>query len=427
MTMPDRETLLTEIEERVDAFLALDRRYLFDREAPRIRLHEPTFGAPEIMAALEPLLTTMVTMGPKVAGFEDAFCRTIGYGHGVSCNSGSSANLLAVAALTNPACEDHLRPGDEVVVSALSWSTTVWPLIQCGLTPVIVDIDPATLNIDPEQVERAIGPKTRAIMPVHVYGNPCDMDALMDIRARHNLIMIEDGCESMGAAYDGKPVGGIGRVGTFSFYFSHHITTLEGGICVTEDAGLAELMRILRAHGWVRHVNDPQPYYDTRPEIDPKFLFVNLGFNLRLTEPQGAMGAVQTPKLRGIVQKRKQAAERWRRIFSAQGELVTLQSTTPKGDHSWFGFPLTLADAVDVAGFRAGLTEAGIENRPIICGNIARQPAIEMFEHRTVGDLVHASRVMTHGVSVGCHQGVGREALDYAADVIPRIFRSALT
>ena len=156
-------------------------------------------------------------------------------------NSGSSANLLAVAALANPATKDGLRPGDEVIVPALSWSTTVWPVIQCGLKPVICDIDPATFNIDPNEIEKAIGPRTRAVMIVPVYGNPCAMDAIVDICKRKNLILIEDCCEALGAYYDGKPVGKFGRVGTFSFYFSHHLTTLEGGITVTDDFDLAEL------------------------------------------------------------------------------------------------------------------------------------------------------------------------------------------
>src|SRR5471032_3321301 len=178
-------------------------------------------------------------MGPKVKKFEEMFCTEFGWTEGVMNNSGSSANLLAVAALANPVTEDGLRPGDEVIVPARSWSATVWPVIQCGLKPVIVDIDPVTFNIDPNEIERAIGPKTRAIMLVHVYGNPCDMNAISGICDKHNLILIEDCCEALGAYYNGTPVGKFGAVGTFSFYFSHHMTTLEGGICVTESFELA--------------------------------------------------------------------------------------------------------------------------------------------------------------------------------------------
>ena len=198
----------------------------FNDEDPIVRLHEPTFGPDEIMAALECMLTTRITMGPKVKAFEREYSQKFGWQHGVMVNSGSSANLLALAALANQECRDRLSPGDEVIVPALSWSTTVWPVIQMGLVPVVVDIDPKTFNIDPNEIEKAISPKTRAVMIVPVYGNPCEMDAIVDICKRRNLMLIEDCCESMGATYDGKPVGKFGRVATFSFYYSHHITTL---------------------------------------------------------------------------------------------------------------------------------------------------------------------------------------------------------
>ena len=258
--MPDKDALRAAVFKAVEDYCAADFGYSFDPKNPIVRLHEPTFSAGEINAALECLLSTYVTMGPKVKKFEEVFCSTFGWTDGVMNNSGSSANLLAVAALANPATKDGLKPGDEVIVPALSWSTTVWPVIQCGLVPVIVDIDPATFNIDPNEIEKAIGPKTRAVMIVPVYGNPCAMDAIVDICKRRNLILIEDCCEALGAYYDGKAVGKFGRVGTFSFYFSHHLTTLEGGITVTDDFELAELMRILRAHGWVREVKDRESW-----------------------------------------------------------------------------------------------------------------------------------------------------------------------
>ena len=247
--MTDSTAHLDAIRTHIAAYCDSQFDTAFDPDNPIVRLHEPTFGADEIFAATETLLSTWVTMGRQVRAFEGAFADAHDFAEGVMNNSGSSANLLAIAALANPATQDGLKPGDEVIVSALSWSTTVWPLIQLGLVPVIVDIDSDTLNIDPGEIERAIGPKTRAIMPVHVYGNPCDMDALGDICHRHDLALIEDCCEALGASYKGIPVGGFGRVATFSFYFSHHMTTIEGGICTTNDPALAEMVRILRSHG----------------------------------------------------------------------------------------------------------------------------------------------------------------------------------
>jgi len=410
--------LLSDIHNSVAAYCAAHHQFAFDEKNPVVRLHEPTFSADEINAALDCMLSTQVTMGAKVKRFERAFADHYGWSHGVVSNSGSSANLLAIAALANPELEDGLKRGDEVIVPALSWSTTVWPLIQCGLVPVIVDIDPKTFNIDPGEIEAAIGPRTRGVMIVPVYGNPCAMDAIVDICKRRNLVLIEDCCEALDASYDGKPVGKFGRIGTFSFYYSHHMTTLEGGITVTDDCELAELMRILRAHGWIREVEDKQRWIDRYPSIHPRFLFVNLGYNLRATELQGAIGLVQLPKLAGYVETRRENASWFRRELSQYGDFFAFQDETPKGRHSWFGFTVKVRkDAPFKADELTGALEAArIETRPIICGNIARQPAMNLYPHRVHGDLKHASDVMDSAFSFGNHQAIGAKARSYVAD-----------
>jgi len=413
-------TLFQSIRSAVDAYCAEELDVSFKRSDPIVRLHEPTFGAEEINAALECLVTTRVTMGPKVKAFERAFADEFGFRHGVMVNSGSSANLLALATLANPAYARQLKAGDEVIVPALAWSTTVWPIVQMGLTPVVVDIDPDTLNIAPEQIEAAIGPKTRAVMIVPVYGNPCDMDAITEICRRHDLLLIEDCCEALGASYDGKPVGQFGVVGTFSFYFSHHITTLEGGICVTNDTEFAELSRILRAHGWVREVEDRDTWLAKYPGIDPRFLFVNVGYNLRATEVQAAMGSVQLPKLAGFVETRRRNAAWFRAELDRFSDRLTFQTETDKGYHSWFGFPIVLRpDAgFGVADICGHLNRAGIETRPIIAGNIARQPAMDLFAHRTVGELANADAVMQRGFAFGNHQAIDDDARAYIAETV---------
>lgn len=415
-----RDELLKNVHDSIEKYCDSEFDFAFDPADPVVRLHEPTWSATEINAFLDCLLTTRVTMGPKVREFERAYASKWAWDHGTMVNSGSSANLLAIATISNKAVPDHLRAGDEVIVPALSWSTTVWPLIQCGLVPVIVDIDPNTLNIDPAEIERAIGPKTRAVMIVPVYGNPCDMDAIVEVCERRDLILIEDCCESMGATYDGKAVGKFGRVGTFSFYFSHHITTLEGGICVTDDTEFAENMRILRAHGWIREVENRGVWLDKYPEIDPKFLFVNIGYNLRATEPQGAMGLVQLERLDGFIDARRKSAASYRSRLERFDDIFTFQDETPKGQHSWFGFCMTIDPE---AGFGKSeimeyLGAHKIESRPIICGNIARQPAIHMYEHRTVGDLKHADAVMDRGFSIGNHQNLDESAREYVVGKI---------
>ncbi len=416
--MAKNDPLLADVHAAIEAYCAAHHDFSFKPNAPVVRLHEPTFSAEEINAAVDVLLSTRVTMGPKVKAFEREYAGAFGHKHAIMNNSGSSANLLAVAALVNPTTPEPLRRGDEVIVPALSWSTTIWPLVQCGLTPVIVDIDPLTLNIDPAEIERAISPRTRAVMVVHVYGNPCDLSAVGDICKRHDLQLIEDCCEALGASYDDVPVGRFGRVGTFSFYFSHHMTTLEGGMCVTDEFEFAEVMRALRAHGWTRELEDRERYLSRYPDIDPRFLFVNVGYNLRATELQGAFGSVQLPKLSGFVAQRRANSAAWRQSLDRWSDYFLFQTETAKGRSSCFGFPMTVKENApfDVREFMAFLKEAAIETRPIIAGNIAVQPAMKMFEHRVVGDLACATRVMHGGVTFGNHQAVDAAARDYVTD-----------
>jgi CDP-6-deoxy-D-xylo-4-hexulose-3-dehydrase len=398
----------------------------FDPKRPAVRLHEATFGAPEIWAALECLLRTEVTMGPRVRAFERRYAAKYRFGGAVLVNSGSSANLLAVSALTNPRLPGGLRPGDEVIVPALSWSTTYWPLVQRGLVPVVVDIDPATWNIDPDRAARAVGRRTRGLMLVHLYGNPCDMKAIGDLCRRRSLVLIEDCCEAMGARFGGRPVGAFGAAGTFSFYYSHHITTLEGGMCVTGDPALLELMRILRAHGWVRETADPASYGRRHPTIPLKFLFVNEGYNLRATEPQAAFGSVQLGRLDGFIRARRANAAYWRRALAEFDDVLQLQADQPGGFNSCFGFPMAVRRG---APFTAGeltahLRAGGIETRPINVGNIVLQPAMRLWKHRSVGPHRVADDLKDRSFTFGNHQDVGPEARAYVAGRIAAFVRA---
>lgn len=417
--------LQAQVKASISAYCNEAFDWSFDKDNPVVRLHEPSFGAEEIAAFIDTMLSTQVTMGKKVRQFEQQYAKHFGYGDGVMSNSGSSANLLAIAALANAATKEHLRVGDEVLVPALCWSTTVWPLVQYGLVPVFVDCDSRTLNIDCEHLESAISEKTRAIMVVHVYGNPAEMDAIMDIARRYNLQVIEDSCESMGAYYDGKPVGSFGRVGTFSFYYSHHITTMEGGICVTDDHALVDLMRILRAHGWSRE-SSLHSYYQTQyPEFDPRFIFVNAGYNLRPMEGQAAMGAVQLPKLDNFIDTRRKVASYLLSALNRYDDILDFQLETSRGKHSWFGFPVMVKPNAPFStdAIRAFLSQNGIENRPIIAGNISRHPAFRVVKHRIAGGMSNSDFIMNRGFAIGCHHAMDENSCRYVVDVVNTFMR----
>lgn len=411
---------LEAIAKHVQAYCDEHFKFGFDAKNPVVRLHETSFAAPEINAMITQSLSTMVTMGKQVRAFEEQCATHFGAKHCNMNNSGSSANLLAIAALTNPAWKNNMKAGDEVIVPALSWATTVWPLIQCNLVPVFVDCDAETYNFDMKQLEAAITPKTRAIMLVHVYGNPCDMDAIMALAKKHNLYVIEDTCESMGATYKGKAVGTIGDVGTMSLYFSHHITTFEGGLTFTNSFEMMELLRVLRAHGWSREADEKEKYVAQYPDIDPRFIFVNLGYNLRPTEVQAVMGMQQLPRLDGFVKARREARDEYRKLLNKYSNLFAFQEEEKNSMASWFGFGIVLKENApfapkDITSF---LNKKNIETRPIIAGNMAKHPALKMFEHRVAGTLENCDRIMKRGFAVGCHHAVSKEACGYVAACI---------
>lgn len=358
----------------------------------KVRLHEPTFGEEEIAAAVAVMRTTNVTQGLKVREFERAFCKTFGFRHAVACNSGSSANLLATAAMC---ALDIWKRGDEIQVPALSWPTTVWPLVQYGLVPVFIDCDVDTFNAIPKSLPLS------ASVALPVYGNPCILPA--------NPLMIEDCCEALGA-----PVGHNGMAATFSFYFSHHITTFEGGMVATDDDRLADMMRIIRSHGWVRDTESDE-YAEAHPDIDPKFLFVEAGYNLRLTDVAAAIGLVQLPKLDAIVAQRRR---NHRMYVEAIGEYGWLRPQSMHDDSSCFSFAMVLEGRSGTKEIRELLEAAGIETRPIIAGNMALQPGMQKYSYKTSGRLGNATYIMKNGFSIGNHQGIGERQIEYVANTI---------
>jgi len=386
----------------------------------RIPLTVPTYGSEEVEEAVDSLLSTWVTMGSKVKRFEDAFANYNGSRHAVMVNSGSSANLLALSVLTNHTTPDQIENGSEIITPAVTWATTVYPIANVGCTPVLVDVDPQTFNIVPEELEKAIGLKTKAVVPVHLLGSPCEIDSINKIAEAHDLYVVEDSCESTGAEFQGKKVGSFGDMGTFSFFLSHHISTIEGGMIVTDDDALYENLKAMRAFGWVRDLQDKERYASANRGIDPRFLFITSGYNLRPTEIQGAFGIHQIKKLDGFIDLRRKNAAYWTKKLSPYSDLLILPEEQPGTKHVYFGYPLTIKTEAHFT--RQQLVDhlegKLVETRPVMAGNMAEQPVMKNLPHRVSGNLTNSRMIMRQSFFFGNHTGIGLEEREYIADSI---------
>ena len=365
--------------------------------AAGLPLQVTPFGAREVSAVLDVLLSTWVTMGKEVASFEEEWADWCGTRHAIMVNSGSSANLIALASLVHTGV---LEPGDEVLVPAVAWSTTLFPVAQLGLVPVIVDVSPESLGLCPEAAKAAMGPRTKAAMVVHLLGQPADVEALQDL----GLIVIEDSCAAHGAQIGDKKVGSIGRLGTFSFFFSHHITTVEGGMVVCSNPALLDAARSLRAHGWVREMENREMHAAMSPEIDDRFLFVSNGWNLRPTEMAAAMGRVQLTRLDPWLAKRRENHS----LFCDRMEGFSTQlKCWPElrgTRHAGFAFPMLLREdsGTSRADLMRHLESRKIATRPISGSNLARQPVFDRLENaRIAGELKVADAIHERGIFVG--------------------------
>ena len=329
----------------------------------------------------EVLLSGQLTMSTRVREFEENFAAYVGAPYAVMVNSGSSANLLATAVAANPRRSKHLKAGDEVLVPAVCWSTSVWPLIQMNLKPVLVDVDPRTLNIDVADLKRKISTRSRALMAVHVLGNCAPMDDVTAVVRAHDLLLIEDTCESLGSRWRGQVLGTLGDFGTYSFYFSHHMTTGEGGMVVCRTLEDYDLLKCLRAHGWSRELSNRAELERQHPDVDPRFLFVNVGYNLRPMEVQGALGLKQLARLDEMNAARVANAHGLIRQIKAHADWTNQLEFTvaPWGaEPVWFGLPVRLTDksSSKLSSYLGALTRRGVEHRPIVSGNFARQPGL---------------------------------------------------
>jgi CDP-6-deoxy-D-xylo-4-hexulose-3-dehydrase len=364
-----------------------------------------TWDQAEYDAIQRVIASGMFTMGAEVQRFEKRFAEFVGSTYCVMVNSGSSANLLMVAALrysANPLLQ--IRPGDEVIVPAVSWSTTYYPLYQYGLKIKFVDIDRDTLNYDLDQLAAAVGEKTRIIMAVNLLGNPNDFTRIHQIIGDRHIVVIEDNCESLGAEFEGRQAGTFGVMGSYSSFFSHHISTMEGGMIVTDDEEMYHLLLSLRAHGWTRNLPHENRVCGTKSDnaFDEAFRFVLPGYNVRPLEMSGAVGVEQLNKLPSLIQARKENAKSFKSLVS---EISWLRTQKEIGSSSWFGFSLIIDPDSNVE--RQNLIEAlnacGVECRPIVAGNFAKNEVLRWFDFEISGSLRNADILDRNGLFVGNH------------------------
>lgn len=337
------------------------------------------------------------TMGENVHSFEEAFAGKFGSAYATMSNSGSSANLLALAGIRYSSFNPSPKR-DEVIVPAVSWSTTYYPVTQMGFKLKFVDIDLDTLNASAESIAQAISPKTAGILAVNLLGNPSELDWIRALADDNGIFMIEDNCESMGATYKGQLSGTFGNLGTFSSFFSHHISTMEGGLTVTDSLELKQVMTSLRAHGWTRELPAENFVHDkSGDEFDDLFRFVLPGYNLRPLELSGAVGLEQLLKLDRIVSGRRANASKFMSLMEKFPEIRTQQET---GESSWFGFSLVLGPKN--YGRRSELVslldENSIAARPIVAGNFTRNPVMKHLPHAELEVFGNSDVIHTEGL-----------------------------
>lgn len=379
----------------------------------RFPLATASWGKEEMEAMQRVIASGMYTMGPNVQAFESDFAQYIGSRHCVMVNSGSSANLLMVAALfytKNPRLK--LQRGDEVIVPAVSWSTTYYPLYQYGLKIKFVDINLHTLNYDLDQLAKAVSGKTRMIMAVNLLGNPNDFVRIRQIIDERNIVLIEDNCESMGASYQGKKTGTFGVMGSFSTFFSHHISTMEGGLIVTDDEELYHILLSLRAHGWTRNL--PKRNHVCGEKSDDPFeeswRFVLPGYNVRPLELEGALGVEQLKRLPAMVEERRKNGKLLQAELCEHPEILIQEEI---GESSWFGFSLVVRPGSHWTRktLTAKLNDLGFECRPIVAGNFAKNEVVKYFDSEISGTLNNAEHIDKNGIFVGNHHYPISEAI----------------
>jgi len=389
------------------------------------------YGEADMRMLVDSSLDFWLTTGRFNTAFEEKLATRMGVAHTLTTNSGSSANLLALSSLTSHYLRSEaLKPGDEVITVATGFPTTVNPSLQYGLVPVFVDVDIPTYNIKPDMIEAAVSDKTRAIMIAHTLGNPFDLAEVMRVAEKYDLWVIEDCCDALGATYDGKGVGTFGDIGTLSFYPAHHITMGEGGAVFTDKPRLRRVIESMRDWGrdcWCAPGQDntcgkrfgrklghlPMGY-------DHKYTYSHVGYNLKITDMQAAVGLAQLDRVDEFIAARRRNFGLLTAQFKAMEDVFILPEATANSEPSWFGFPLTIrADAPFTRDALVRHLDAHkIGTRLLFGGNLIRQPYMRGRNYRVVGELTNADIVTDNTFWIGLYPGLGADHIEYTVDTI---------
>jgi len=370
-------------------------------------LKDSTFRNQDLIEGIKVIFSKDVTMSAVTKKFERAFSKKIKIPYSLMLNSGSSANLLVFQCLINPYRKKRLKRGDEVLIPSICWPTSFWPIIQSGLKPVFVDVDKENFNIDLKDLKKKISKKTKALMLIHVLGVSTNMEELMKILKKRKIMLIEDTCESIGAKYKKKYLGTFGDFSTFSFYFSHQISSVEGGMICCKNQEDQDIIKSLRSHGWIKELSNQQKMKEKYKEIDKNFFFVNSGFNLRPTDIQAAIGLSQFKSLNNFIKVRKINRNRIIKKLTTDERWNNQVSFVEKKENvepSWFGLAMLINKKF---GYKKKsilnkLDKLGIENRPIISGNFLKQPALRKYNiNQKAKNFPNANYVHEYGLFVG--------------------------
>ena len=398
----------------------------FDPARPEAPVSGRVYDASDMRMLVDSALDFWLTTGRYNDAFEKRLAARVGATHALTVNSGSSANLVAFSALTSPRLKARqIRPGDEVITCATGFPTTVNPILQAGAVPVFVDVHLPTYNIDVAAVEAAITPRTKAIMVAHALGNPFDVVAIRALCDRHNLFLVEDCCDALGATVGGRHVGTFGDIGTLSFYPAHHITMGEGGAVYTNSANLNKIMESFR--DWGRDCycdpgcdNSCNKRYgwqlgDLPKGYDHKYIYSHLGYNLKITDMQAAVGLAQMDHLDGFIAARRHNFARLHEGLRDLEDILILPEATPGTEPSWFGFPVTLRENAPHTRHEvlAHLNGRRIGTRMLFGGNLVRQPYMKDRPYRVEGSLANADAVVDRTFWVGVYPGLVDASIDY--------------